>query len=177
MPESTVPDSSEDRPRIRDARAEEIDQVALLIRDAYQEYQASIPVEVWEGYARDIMDVRGRLDVTELIVAEHRGGLLGAVTFYPNTPLSDQGEWPAGWTGIRLLAVHPDARGMGVGRALMDECLRRSRLREATALGLHTTELMSVAQRMYERMGFVRAPEYDFQAGPKVVVMGYRLDL
>ncbi len=162
---------------VRDAGVEDLDQVSLLIRDAYQEYQANFSPEVWEGYARDIMDVRSRLDTSELIVAENSGRLVGAVTFYPNTSPSDQGGWPAGWTGIRLLAVHPDARGMGIGRVLMDECLRRSRLRSATALGLHTTELMGIARGMYERMGFVRVPEYDFQAGPEVVVLGYRLDL
>ena len=168
---------NEERPLIRDARIEELDQVALLIRDAYQEYQASIPPEVWEGYARDIMDVRGRLDVSELIVAEHAGGLVGAVTFYPNDSPSEHGGWPAGWTGIRLLAVHPDGRGLGIGRALMDECLRRSRLQGAHTLGLHTTELMAVARSMYERMGFVRVPEYDFHPGPGMTVMAYRLDL
>ena len=162
---------------VRDAGVEDLDQVSLLIRDAYQEYQANFSPEVWEGYARDIMDVRSRLDTSELIVAENSGRLVGAVTFYPNTSPSDQGGWPAGWTGIRLLAVHPDARGMDIGRALMDECLRRSRLLSATALGLHTTELMGIARGMYERMGFVRVPEYDFQAGPEVVVLGYRLDL
>ena len=167
----------EERLRIRDARVEELDQVALLIRDAYQEYQASFPPEVWEGYARDIMDVRGRLDISELIVAENAGGLVGAVTFYPNATPSDQGGWPPGWTGIRLLAVHPDARGMGVGRVLMDECLLRSRLRGARTLGLHTTELMAVARGMYERMGFVRVPEFDFHGASGLVVMAYRLDL
>ena len=167
----------EERSLVRDAGVDDLDQVSLLIRDAYQEYQANFSPEVWEGYARDIMDVRSRLDTSELILAENSGRLVGAVTFYPNTSPSDQGGWPAGWTGIRLLAVHPDARGMGIGRVLMDECVSRSRLREATALGLHTTELMGVARGMYERMGFVRVPEYDFQAGPEVVVMGYRLDL
>jgi len=162
---------------VRDAGVEDLDQVSLLIRDAYQEYQANFSPEVWEGYARDIMDVRSRLDTSELIVAENSGRLVGAVTFYPNTSPSDQGGWPAGWTGIRLLAVHPDARGMGIGRVLMDECLRRSRLLSATALGLHTTELMGIARGMYERMGFVQVPEYDFQAGPEVLVLGYRLDL
>ena len=162
---------------VRDAGVEELDQVSLLIRDAYQEYQANFSPEVWERYSRDIMDVRSRLDTSELIVAENSGRLVGAVTFYPNTSPSDQGGWPAGWTGIRLLAVHPDARGTGIGRVLMDECLRRSRLLSATALGLHTTELMGIARGMYERMGFVRVPEYDFQAGPEVVVLGYRLDL
>ena len=162
---------------VRDAGVEDLDQVSLLIRDAYQEYQANFSPEVWERYSRDIMDVRSRLDTSELIVAENSGRLVGAVTFYPNTSPSDQGGWPAGWTGIRLLAVHPDARGMGIGRVLMDECLHRSRLLSATALGLHTTELMGIARGMYERMGFVRVPEYDFQAGPEVVVLGYRLDL
>ena len=44
----------------------------------------------------------------------------------------------------------------------MDECLRRSRQLGAHTLGLHTTELMAVARGMYERMGFLRVPEYDF---------------
>ena len=162
---------------VRDAGVEDLDQVSLIIRDAYQEYQANFSPAVWERYSRDIMDVRSRLDTSELIVAEYSGRLVGAVTFYSNTSPSDQGGWPAGWTGIRLLAVHPDARGMGIARVLMDECVRRSRLRSATALGLHTTELMGIARGMYERMGFVRVPEYDFQAGSEVVVMGYRLDL
>jgi len=30
---------------------------------------------------------------------------------------------------------------------------------------------------MYERMGFVRAPEIDFQLMPGTTVMGFRLDL
>ena len=172
-----MPHPIEERPSIRDARVEELDQVALLIRDAYKEYQASFPPEVWEGYARDIMDVRSRLHVSELIVAEHGGSLVGAVTFYPIASGSEQQGWPPGWTGVRLLAVHPDGRGLGIGHALMDECLRRSRLQDARTLGLHTTELMDVARGMYERMGFVRIPEFDFHPGPGVAVMAYRLDL
>ena len=177
MPEPAAPDFHEGRPRIRDARAEELDQVALLIRDAYQEYQASFPPGVWEGYARDIMDVRGRLDKSVLIVAEQSGGLVGAVTFYPGASPPKQKGWPSGWTGIRLLAVHPDARGKGIGGALMEECLRRSRQMGARTLGLHTTEPMAVARGMYERMGFVRVPEFDFHPAPGAVVMAYRLDL
>ena len=175
--EKTYVPAHEGRTLVRDAGVADLDQVSLLIRDAYQEYQAHFAPQHWEGYARDIMDVRSRLDTSELIVAENPGGLVGAVTFYPNISPSNQGGWPAGWTGIRLLAVSPDARGMGVGRVLMDECLRRSRLMSATAMGLHTTELMAVARAMYARMGFVQVPEYDFQAEPEVLVLGYRLDL
>jgi len=30
---------------------------------------------------------------------------------------------------------------------------------------------------MYERMGFVRVPEYDFHPAPGITVMAYRLQL
>ena len=166
-----------EQPLVRDARTEELDQVALLMRDAYQQYQEALPPGMWEGYARDIMDVRSRLGFSELIVAEQGGGVVGAVTFYPNASKSEQEGWPPGWAGVRLLAVHPDARGLGIGRALMDECLRRSRQRAVLTLGLHNTEIMSVARGMYERMGFVRVPEFDFHPGTGMVVMAYRLDL
>jgi hypothetical protein len=36
---------------------------------------------------------------------------------------------------------------------------------------------MDVAMRLYERMGFVRAPELDFRPAPQVTVKGYRLAL
>jgi len=36
---------------------------------------------------------------------------------------------------------------------------------------------MQVAMRMYERMGFVRAPDLDFDPDPSITVKAYRLDL
>ena len=161
---------------MRDARDDELDQVASLMRDAYSEYQSHFPPDTWERYAANIMEVRSRLDVSELVVAERHGRVVGAVTLYPNVVNAEQ-DWPAGWAGVRLLAVHPDARGQGIGRVLMDECLRRSRKRRSATVGLHTSDIMRVARGLYERMGFVRAPEFDFRTGSNWVVMAYRLDL
>ena len=161
---------------IRDARDDELDDVARLILAANQEYAPLFPAHRWEAYARDITDVRSRLGDSELIVAEAAGRLLGTVTFYPNVPDSGQ-SWPPGWAGIRLLAVHPDGRRLGIARALMDECLLRCRRRGISTIGLHTTEAMAVARGMYERMGFVRRPEFDVSVGPSMVIMAYGLEL
>jgi hypothetical protein len=38
-------------------------------------------------------------------------------------------------------------------------------------------DMMRAAVRMYERMGFVRAPDLDFTPAEGVLVKGYRLDL
>jgi hypothetical protein len=36
---------------------------------------------------------------------------------------------------------------------------------------------MQVAMRLYERMGFARAPDLDFSPAPGITVKGYRLPL
>jgi ribosomal protein S18 acetylase RimI-like enzyme len=59
----------------------------------------------------------------------------------------------------------------------MQECVTRAHASGTASLTLHTTDIMQAAMRLYERMGFVRAPELDFEPAPGVVVKGYRLDV
>jgi GNAT superfamily N-acetyltransferase len=162
---------------VRDARLEELDKTSLLLKEAYQQYQSMLPSDAWNYYVEDIMNVRSRFNESQLIVAEVNKQLAGTVTLYLRTHSSVQGGWPRGWAGIRLLAVHPSYRRRGIGRALMEECLRRCRKEGITTVGLHTTEMMDVARRIYERMGFIRVPKFDFHPRPDVVVMAYQLDL
>ena len=69
-----------------------------------------------------------------------------------------------------------DYRGQGIGKALVQECLRRARKDGCTGLALHTTDMMQVAMAMYERMGFFRTPEFDFYPVPEFQVKAYRLE-
>ena len=169
-------------PVIRDAKPEEFDEVADVISAAYAQYgpppgSPKPLLDAFEEYRVEQRDVRSRLVDSHLIVAEEEGRIVGAVTFYP--PGSDKkGEnWPLEWAAIRLLAVHPDARGKGIGRLLTDECLRRARELGAPVVGLHTAHIMAVAQAMYERMGFTRYPENDFPITDDFVVVAYTLPL
>jgi ribosomal protein S18 acetylase RimI-like enzyme len=83
----------------------------------------------------------------------------------------------ATWPELRLLAVAPEARGLGAGEALVAECVRRARAAGAAELGLHTSASMRSAVRLYERLGFVRAPERDFHPPGAELVEAYRLPL
>lgn len=166
---------------VRDARSDELDQIAALMVDAYAQYAEVLPVHLWEDYASEIADVRRRLPHSQLIVAEVDGHLAGAVTFYPDATKSDHKGWPEGMTEMRLLAVAPAGRGHKIGRLLAEECVARARAMGARTIGLHTAEMMHVARDMYERMGFTRDTQHDFYPDPvgtpDLVATAYTLSL
>jgi len=162
---------------VRDVRAAELDATGDLMVAAYLEFTPPNAPSQWQHYLDDIRAVRRRLADSTLIVAEDAGRIVGAVTYYADGSKESAGGWPPSWAVFRLLAVHPEARGRGIGRLLVEECIRRARPAGAAAVGLHTTHLMNVARAMYERMGFVRVPERDFFPVPDFRVMAYRLTL
>jgi len=161
---------------VRTATAPDLDAAAAVMVAAYAEYLPPDPTGPWLAYREEIRDVRRRLGAATLVVAADAGRIVGAVTYYPDATQEGHG-WPPSWAAIRLLAVDPAARGRGTGRLLTEECLRRARVARRAAVGLHTTPLMAVARAMYERMGFVRVPQYDFSPVPQMHVMAYRLAL
>jgi GNAT superfamily N-acetyltransferase len=163
--------------QVRDARPADSRAILDITLAAYQEYAPQMPGH-WEAYRQNIFTTLADITPAEQIVAEQDGKLVGAVLLYPGrTAGHDRG--PAGPTPpeVRLLAVAPAARGRGVGTALMAECVHRARGAGATALTLHTTDMMAAAMRLYARMGFVRAAELDFHPVPGVTIKGYRLAL
>lgn len=166
---------------IRLASDSDVEQAREVLAAAYAEYENSFPPENWAPYLKDILDLEGRADASELIVAERDGRIVGCLSYFPpgaktSYPTDSFSEhWPPEWSAFRLLAVRPDARGNGVGRLLTDYCIERSRELGAPCLGLHTTEPMGVARAMYERMGFERVERYDFRPSVTVLVEAYRL--
>jgi ribosomal protein S18 acetylase RimI-like enzyme len=163
---------------IREAREDEREAVRDLTLRAYAEYARVMAPTAWTGLEAAVRRALDEDAAAERIVAEHEGRLVGSVMLYPPELDAYGGASPAApWPELRLLAVDPEARGMGVGQALVDECVRRARASGARELGLHTSQSMRAALRMYERMGFVRAPEYDFHPEDAEDVWGFRLGL
>jgi GNAT superfamily N-acetyltransferase len=164
--------------RLREARREDRDAARKVTLSAFQQYAAVMPAARWEGYRENILATLTHVRPAQQVVAEKEGVILGSILLYPpGTAFSTPEEGPITCPEVRLLAVAPEARGQGIGTALMKECIRRARRLGAACLNLHTTDMMKVAMRMYERMGFVRVPELDFHPDPSVTVKAYRLEL
>jgi len=114
--------------------------------------------------------------ISQRIVAEFHGKISGSVLLFPLAtaadvrPLNQRAE-------LRLLAVLPEARGRGIGAALVSEEIGRARQSGTTALDLYTFEIMAVAIGLYERFGFYRLPDHDIESAPGLVALAYRLDI
>lgn len=170
---------------VRSARASEIDTVISVFHAANVQYAEVLPRDLYDAFMTNVLDVRRRMADSQLFVAELDGRVAGAITYYPDASLEALG-WPPHWAGIRTVNVAPAARGRGLGRALVQTCIDRARMQGATGICLHTADFMEAAVAMYERMGFVRCPEYDRDVmslfvpdatGPYPTAIAYWFDL
>jgi predicted N-acetyltransferase YhbS len=163
---------------IRDARDDERPAIRDLTLAAYAEYAGIMAPSAWAALRQAVLAGLAAETAVERIVAEQGGALVGSVMLYsPTASAYGDALASAGLPELRLLAVALHARGRGVGTALIEECMRRARGAGAAALGLHTSESLRGPIHIYERMGFVRAPEGDFQPDGAELVMGYVLPL
>jgi ribosomal protein S18 acetylase RimI-like enzyme len=78
---------------------------------------------------------------------------------------------------IRALAVSPEARDGGVGRALLAAVIERAAREGIRHLVLLTLTEMKAAHHLYEEAGFSRLPERDWSPEPGVTLLAYGLVL
>jgi GNAT superfamily N-acetyltransferase len=115
---------------------------------------------------------------TELLAAVTANDiLLGGVVYF-----SDMQYYGSGGTatqeknaaGFRLLAVDPNARGLGIGKLLTEACIQKAKDAKLSQMIIHSTKAMQTAWKMYENMGFKKSEDLDFLQG-ELPVFGFRL--
>lgn len=87
-------------------------------------------------------------------IADRAGVPLGCVCLVQARDEATQAPEP-GTAQLRLLLVEPAARGLGLGRRLVDECHRFARAAGYTRVRLWTNANLLAARDIYQRAGYV----------------------
>ncbi|MFE4575696.1 GNAT family N-acetyltransferase [Streptomyces chartreusis] len=164
---------------IRPAEPDEFDALGEITARAYL-HDGLLDFGESDEYLGELRNVAKRAAAAEVLVAVADGRLLGGVTFVPSGgPMADIAC--SGEAEIRMLAVARAGRGRGAGEALVRACVDRARATEGCVrIVLSTQRTMHGAHRIYERLGFVRTPERDWNPIPQLVditLLTYELTL
>ena len=106
-----------------------------------------------------------------LWVAERNGAVVGSIFAMPS-------EGRPGTAQLRMLYVEPEARGLGIGRMLVDQCVRFARDNGYRRVRLWTQSILTPARKIYTAAGFRlvdSAPHHSF--GVDLVGENWELEL
>lgn len=103
---------------IRQVRPAEYEEAGVLVVEAYR----TLGDTGDDFYEQQLRDIAGRVETSDVLVAVADGRVFGCVTFVDGLkPLSEVDDPDA--ATIRMLGVAPDARGRGIGEALVRACV------------------------------------------------------
>jgi ribosomal protein S18 acetylase RimI-like enzyme len=150
----------------RSANADDIPQLIELGLISYGKYASGLTPDNWERMRTNM----GNADTWRHIVADSAsflctdaGAVVGMGFLMPRGHPWDM--FPAEWSYIRMVGVHPGYEGRGIARRIMEQCVAHARTTGEKVIALHTSELMHNARHIYESMGFTVLRELPLRHG------------
>jgi ribosomal protein S18 acetylase RimI-like enzyme len=139
-------------------------------RALFRAYAASLPVDLgYQDFATELATLPGKYSAPAgalLLARDRTGTAIGCVSL---RPLAD------GCGEMKRLYVAPDARGLGLGRALMDAVVAEAARLGYREIRLDTLPTMTAAIAMYRGAGFEPIPPYYDTAPAGTIFLGRRL--
>jgi len=159
--------------QIRDARPDELAEIGELRVEAYRS-GGFLPAG--SGYAPTLRALGADGQGYVLVAEDADGTLIGTIMLqlWPQAGEIVRGSDEA---EVRALAVRPEARGGGVGKALVAAVIDRAARKGVRHLVLCSQPEMAAAHRVYEDAGFTRLPERDWSPVPQLWLLAYGLPL
>lgn len=134
--------------RIRLLQPHDNEPLAKIIRAALEEFGANKPGTVYFDPTTDALYDLFQTPRSRYYVAEDANGLLGGGGIFPTEGL------PADTCELVKMYLKPEARGMGLGRTLIEQSLQAAKEEGFEKVYLETMPELKNALVAYERLGF-----------------------
>lgn len=128
--------------------------LAVIIRNSLAEFGANKPGTVFYDVTTDALFELFQTKGSAYFVAEENGVLLGGGGIFPTEGL------PVQTCELVKMYLHKNARGKGLGKLLIEQCLNWAKQNGYTQCYLETMPELKQALKVYELMGF------DYLNGP-----------
>lgn len=133
---------------IREIKEDDNKELATIIRSTLKEFKADKPGTVYYDQSTDRLSELFKIENSHYFVAESKGRLLGGAGIYPTDGL------PEDTLELVKMYLIPEARGLGLGRTLIEKCIEEAKKMGFTRIYLETMPELDKAVRTYERLGF-----------------------
>ncbi len=141
----------------RAANKADIEQLMALGLVAYGQLVPQLSADGWEQMKTGI----GNTEMWQDLLSKAKGfvcctsnnAIVGMAFLIPHgNPWGD--IYPEDWSYIRMVGVHPEFGGSGIGRSLVTQCIDTAKQCGERTIALHTSEVMLAARHIYDGLGF-----------------------
>lgn len=133
---------------IRSIQPKDDPQLAIIIRTTLAEFGANHPGTVYFDATTDHLSDLFKMDRSHYFVAELNGRLVGGGGIYPTKGL------PPDTCELVKMYLLPEARGIGLGKTIVEKCLETARLYGFDRIYLESMPELGKALKLYEKFGF-----------------------
>ncbi len=124
--------------------------IARIIRQSLKEFGANHPGTVYYDDATDhLFELFQATAQSSYFIAEKEGIVIGGAGIFPSNGL------PEGTCELVKMYLSPAARGIGLGRMMINKCIDIAVEKGFTAMYLETMPELKKAVSIYEKFGFV----------------------
>jgi len=134
--------------QIRSIQPSDNTALAIIIRDSLSEFGANKPGTVFYDPTTDALFDLFQLPGSLYLVAEDGTQLLGGAGIFPSAGL------PEGVCELVKMYLQKAARGRGLGRLLINQCLEKAKALGYKKVYLETMPELGKAVSVYEKFGF-----------------------
>ena len=128
--------------------------MAYIIRKSLEEFGANRPGTVYFDESTDhLFELFQSTHKSRYFIAEKDGKLIGGAGIFPTTGLPDD------TCELVKMYLRSEARGLGLGRTMINKCIECAAELGFTQVYLETMPELKKAVSVYEKFGFTYLPE------------------